>query len=89
MINDHAPRSFISNLRFEKRGGKKTHMWGWGQPQGPKLDLERQANGKHLQAVGGWGGGVIKGGREVADGADKGAGVGRERPELRANEEDG
>lgn len=56
----------------------KNRRQSCGPQKTPKLHL------KHLQT-----GGLIKRGQKVADVADKGAGVGSERPEVRANEKDG
>lgn len=73
MINDRPPQ-----VSFQ------THPFKRDQKETPELRTTPKLHLKHLQT-----GGLIKRGQKVADVADKGAGVGSERPEVRANEKDG
>lgn len=70
----------LPKFHFKLTHSKETKKRGesCGPEKTPKLHL------KHLQT-----GGLIKRGQRGADVADKGAGVGSERPEVRANEKDG
>lgn len=68
---------FHFKLTHSKKETKKRRQ-SCGPQKTPELLL------KHLQT-----GGLIKRGQKVAGVADKGAGVGSERPEVRANEKDG
>lgn len=74
MINDRPPQVSFQTHPF-KRDQKETPELRTTEDTKVALDLQT--------------GGLIKRGQKVADVADKGAGVGSERPEVRANEKDG